>query len=823
MLRVHSLRTLTSAVLSFCALASVAWAEPPRAPSGYVESIETPGDLGGVEDEVDAGAAQAEAARAGGEVAGVSRRQVNTVEEIVVQARKREEFLEDTPVSVTALSQTTLRESGVQRLDAIQSLVPNLTFQADNTGAASNIRIRGVGTSTPDIGFDPGVGVYVDGVFLPRALGTLVDIVDVQQIEVLRGPQGTLFGKNTVGGAINITTVKPHDELEGFVMVRPSNFERVDTRFTINTPIGSGWLGERLFTRFSFATTNTPGYSFNATRSEPMNGRNSIAVLGSFRFLPHDDVTLDFTGTWSRDSNNGIAQECVPVRADAPLVALSPPGFLPDCAKTEPFQTEANVSMLTDLESYGTWMTAAWDVGEVPIFGDISVKSLTSWREQKPRIRFDVDQTRFNVVQLSSAGGSILDGTPGFQRQIMQEGQLNGAVLDGDLNYVAGAFGFWEKGFDDRATYVLPPGDGGVPLDRLTNAPINISNWTWALYGQATYDVLEWMSVTGGLRYTQDKKGLTFMQFDPRTGEEFADDSGSKVFDAWTPMGSLALTVPEDMIDETLLDHLMGYFTYSRGFKGGGFNAVATGQGGGGIGDEFSFDPETLDNFEIGFKLIAFEQRATLNTSFFWGSYEDIQVTQIRDTGLDDSGVPSIARITENAAEATTKGFEVELQARPIDGLLFTGNVGYTDAVYDDFPDALSDYTGDPIDRSGDRFLFTPRLQTFVALQYSMAVPGLEESPMEGWFTPRVEWAYQSSVQWLGPEVPQGTQPGYNLLNARFSYDFWDDRAQVALWAKNLLDVAYFSNATPVVSTFGITTRAFAAPRTYGGELSYRF
>ncbi len=819
--REHPIHTVVTVLLTL--LASAAGAEPPDAPSAYVESIETPGDLGGMEDEVDAGAAQAEAAAAGGEVRGLSRRQVKTVEEIVVQARRREEFLEDTPVSVTALSQTTLRESGVQRLDQIQSLVPNLAFQSDNTGAATQIRIRGVGTSTPDIGFDPGVGVYVDGVFLPRAFGTLVDIVDVEQIEVLRGPQGTLFGKNTVGGAINITTVKPRDELEGFVMVRPGNFERVDTRFTINTPIGSGWLGERLFTRFSFATTNTPGYSFNSTRNEPLNGRNSIAVLGSFRFLPRDDVTIDLSGTWSRDSNNGIAQQCVPVRTDAPLVALSPPGFFQDCAETEPFETHANVSMLTDLESYGTWMTAAWDVGEVPVFGDISVKSLTSWREQKPRIRFDVDQTRFDVVQLSSAGGSILDGTPGFQRQIMQEGQLNGSALDGDLDYVAGAFGFWEKGFDDRASYVLPPGEGGVPLDRLTNAPINISNWTWALYGQATYDLLEWMSLTGGLRYTQDKKGLTFMQFDPRTGEEFADEAGSKIFDAWTPMASLALTTPEDLIDETPLDHLMGYFTYSAGFKGGGFNGVATGQGGGGQGPAFSFDPETLDNFEIGFKMIAFDQRATLNTSFFWGNYDDIQVTQIRDAGLDANGVPAIARVTDNAAEATTKGFEIELHARPIDGLLFTGNVGYTDAVYDEFPDALSDYTGEPIDRSGDRFLFVPKLQTFVALQYSMAVPGLEGSPMQGWFTPRVEWAYQSSVQWLGPEVPQATQPGYNLLNARFSYDFWDDRAQVALWAKNLLDVAYFSNATAIVSTFGITTRGFSPPRTYGGELSYHF
>lgn len=801
--------------------AAPAGAQPPESPSGYVDSIETRGDLGGEEDVVDSSDAQAAAYEDTGDTGGLDRHRINTVEEIVVQARKRDEFLEDTPISVTALSENTLMEAGIQRLDEIQTLVPNLSFQTDNTGGGTSIRIRGVGTSAPAIAFDPGVGVYIDGVFLPRSFGTLVDIVDIQQIEVLRGPQGTLFGKNTVGGAINITTIKPRDEVEGFVMVRPGNFSRVDTRTMINVPI----IEDVLFTRFSFATTNTPGYAFNSVRNEPINGKNSISLSGSFRLLPHDDVTIDLTGTWTRDSNNGVAQQCLVVREDVPLRAFLSDEYFQDCDETTAFDTHANVAALTDIESYGTWMTAAWDVGEVPVFGDISVKSLTSWREQKPRVRFDVDQTRYDIVQLSSAGGSIQDGDPGFQRQIMQEGQLNGSTLDGSLNYVGGVFGFWETGFDNRANWVLPPGQPGNPpaLDRLTDAPTNIDNWTWAIYGQATYDVLDWMSLTGGLRYTQDKKGLQFMQIDPRTDAVFANESGSKVFDAWTPMGSIALTLPEDYIDETPLDHFMGYFTYARGFKGGGFNGVATGRSGAGEGPAFAYDPETLDNFEVGFKMIGFDQRATLNTSFYYGKYEDIQVTSVRDTGLDEDGVPTIARLTDNAAEATTKGFEIELQTRPIDGLVVVGNVGYTDAVYDSFPEALSDYSGDTIDRSGERFLFVPRLNSFMSVQYSMELPWLEETPMSGWITPRLEWAYTSATQWLGPEVPQATQRGYNLLNARLSYDFYDNRAQVALWGKNLIDQAYFTNATAVVSTFGIVTRAYQAPRTYGGELSYRF
>jgi len=230
-----------------------------EAPSGYVESIEEPGTLGGEEDEVDAGEAQVETIEGGGDVPGVSKRQLARAEKIVVQARKREELLEETPIAVTALGEAELRESGVTRIDDIQLLVPNLIFQSDNTGAQTNVRIRGVGTSTDGVAFDPGVGIYVDGVFLPRAFGSLIDVVDVQQIEVLRGPQGTLFGKNTVGGAINITTVKPRDELEAFALVRPGNFDRVDTRVTLSVPVRAGWFDEKLFTRFSFASTQTPG------------------------------------------------------------------------------------------------------------------------------------------------------------------------------------------------------------------------------------------------------------------------------------------------------------------------------------------------------------------------------------------------------------------------------------------------------------------------------------------------------------------------------------------------------------------------------------
>jgi len=535
-------------------------------------------------------------------------------------------------------------------------------------------------------------------------------------------------------------------------------------------------------------------------------------------------VTIDLTGTWSRDHNTGRGQHCVVVRENVPLAGLLPDGFYEDCAESDPFEISANVAQITDVESYGTWMTAQWDVGDAGWIDDVLVKSLTSWREQVPRVRFDVDSTQTLVVQISgTGGGNVLDGTPGFQRQISEEVQLNATGLDGQIEFVTGAFGFWETATDARTTWVLPPQPGTPGLNQITNGATDISNWTWALYGQATWDVTDWASLTAGLRYTQDKKGLTFVQTDPRDGDVFADESGDEVFPAWTPMASIALIAPEDWFANTPVEYLMAYFTYSQGFKGGGFNGVVTSRSGAGQGVAFSFEPETLNNFEIGVKTIAWEDLATLNLAFYLGKYDDIQQTSVRDIGdPDGDGVPNIERLTLNAAEATTKGFEIELNTNPIDGLLATGNVGLVDGVYDSWPDALSDFDGSTIDRSGEPFLFVPKWQTFIGVQYSFPLGLDADAPMAGWLTPRLEWGYQSKVLWLGPEVPQGTQPGFNLLNARLSYDFFDDRAQVALWAKNLLDSEYFVDATPIVSTFGVLTRAFAPPRTFGAEISYR-
>lgn len=729
------------------------------------------------------------------------------VEEIVVSARKRAEMLEDTPLSVTAIGVETLRDNDITRLDEIRNLVPNLNFQQTPVGLdqAAQFRIRGIGTTRIAAAFDPGVGIYVDGVYLPRSVNSVMSVIDVQQIEVLRGPQGTLFGKNSIGGAISLTTVKAHEEVEGFAQVRAGNFSTIETRSMVNLPIL-----DDLYSRFSLSTQNFGGYTFNTTRNESTSDRQSISALGSVRWIPHEDVTVDVTGFWARDRNHGQGGSCFYVQ-DGPL---APPGseFRDACIRSGPFEFQSPILQLADQRNYGAWGVINWDVGDAWVFEDVAFKSTSSWRQGTTRLRSDVDGTDFPIVMIASIGDGPLDGEEISGRSFIQEGQLNATAWDGRVDLVGGAFGFWEESEGPTQTTSLLSG-------AVTNSSIATSrpdNWDWAIYGQASVDVLDWLSVTAGVRYTEEKKGNDFsvQPVLPVPGPE-EGVRARQVFTAWTPMASIAATLPEDLMGDAPLDHLMGYFTYSQGFRGGGFNAVLNAE----VDDLTPFAPETLDSYEFGVKTIAFDQRLTFNVALFMYEYDDIQVTTTEFDPVTDG----IVQLTRNAAEGTGKGVELEMRAFPIPGLVANGSVGLMKTEYDDFANAVDDLTGETINRAGEPFNNTPELQTNLGVQFTLPLQNVGPDWLAGYLTPRVDWYYQSSVNFAGPELVAATQRGYNLLHARLSYSFMDDRAQVALWGKNLTNETFFINGQPLATTFGYVLRTYGTPRTWGGELSYRF
>ncbi len=741
------------------------------------------------------------------------------IDEIVVQARKRDELIQDTPVSVTAVSRATLDRRNATRLDDIEQLVPNLRITSGQNGVTANIRVRGVGPTNTDIAFEPGVGLFVDGVFLPRSIGGLVDLLDIEQVEVLRGPQGTLFGKNTVGGAVNVTTIKPNPDPSAYALVRAGNFNSVETRVGFNTPIRIGGMDDRLFARAAFRTLRTDGYTDNEFRDDDWSNRDSLAFLGSVRWLPLDDLILDVAGLWSNEHSRSRGGQCVKVR-DLPLPLFK--RIQDACALARPYDFQADTAGLTDVSSYGSWATATWNAGDVGPVQDFTLKSISAWREQGVRLRQDLDMTAASLsfsgapfLSLDSTGDGPTGGEPGRQRQVTQEFQANATAWQGRISFVAGAFTFWEDGSDTRTVTT-----NLATSSTSTEIRTEIDNLTWALYGQSTVDFTEWLGVSAGLRYSSD--GTEAAQRVEIIGDpDVTSDADDETFGAWTPMASLALTTPPTWLESTPVDHLVGYFTYARGFKGGGFNAVLNPQSAASL-DEF--DPEYLDSFELGAKARAFDNRVAFNAAVFLGLWDDQQVQAFETVGVGPDGVPQTRNLTLNAAESTIRGVEVEVVAVPWPELRIEGSLGLLDTEYDDFERAVSFLDGSEIDRSGESFAETPEVQTLLAAQYSFLLAAMPRPWLNGWVTPRLEWYYQGDVFHEGPELGSAAkQDSYHLLHSKLTYEFNDDATEVSLWGRNLTDEEYFDQVFSLGGSIGTINRFFAAPRTFGAEIRYRF
>jgi iron complex outermembrane receptor protein len=812
-----------------------------EAPSAYLESIETETDTGGAADEADAAVAQADVPQ-DESVVGLADEKRQSIEQIVVTARKRAELLEETPISVTALSENSLRESNVTRLNQITELVPNLQFdEAGGTSTTARVFIRGIGINDTIMTNQPGVGIYVDGVYMARSQGSVLDVVDVAQLEVLRGPQGTLFGKNTAGGAINITTVKPQEEFGGWVQLRPGNFGRIDTRLVLNVPIDIGWFEDKLFTRFSFASLYNEGYQYNAARNDYWSNQNSLAFQGAIRFLPTDDIVVDISGNYSRNHAKPRGGHCFLINPDAPGLAESfVPGFSENCNKSsaaDPLTFYSDINGLSDLESYGVWATIEWDLADLNLTEELSLKSITAWRAQTDRTSRDFDLTDSGVIRIALAGGPlVIDGQPFTSEQFSQEIQLIGRSFGGDLSWVGGLYYLADEAREVSGTDALYGGVAFVP-GSASVADRKVDNYTVAAFGQATWDINDWLSATAGLRWTLDHQGYAMLNWEladrlqtkadygvqPRPGEKITQNTDdTKDFSAWTPMASIAATLPEELQPEPL-DHLMGYFTFSQGFKGGGFNARA-GSGFDPTEPPPTFDPEYVDSFEVGLKTIWFDRRLTANASFFFAKYTDMQVLTILSEPCPPGSLPGCVKIipiNANAADSTVKGAEFEFTALPIDGLTLTWNVGLLDSGYDDFI-TTSQFDNAPINRADETFNNVPAFNTLLAAQYSFPVEIGAVEELSGWVTPRIEWYYRSAIHLAGPELESSNEPGVGLLNARLSYDFSNDRAQIALWARNLTNEIYGTDSIPVTA-LGFDSIIYSPPRTFGAELSYRF
>ena len=742
----------------------------------------------------------------------------SVLEEIVVTARKREENLQDTPVAISAFSGEALEFRGVTKIDRLADFTPNLVLRASPTNAGvtnASAYIRGVGHNDFSPGVDPGVGVYVDGVYLGRSVGALLDTVDIDRIEVLRGPQGTLFGRNTIGGAINIHTKRPDDELGGSVDVRFGTDSRLNVRGTLNVPVS-----DELSTRFSIASLNQDGYVHRINDdNKDLGDDDTIVARFSARWVPSDALEVNFSGDYSRDRENGSAQVLTGVDPLATMVSLHNIFFdgtgtfnpftcfgaanaaNPNCYNEQWISTNRDSDYgegesYANLDVWGGAITIDWDVQE-----NFHVRSISSYRNSDGEFNIDRDSSPLLITNVHD----LFE-----QEQYTQELQLLGNAFDNKLEWILGFYYFHEEGED-----INPVEFSAVDLI----SGMEFESESWAVFGHGTYNLNDQLSVTVGFRYTEDDKeyspnqtftrlplspfGIFFPCLEPVL-------HNCEVGDLILPLGTTKVSanefVPMANISYRWNDNLLTYFTYSEGFKSGGATQRI-------FPPEPSlptFNPEFVESYEIGFKFEGWDDRLRMNIAAFYTDYKDLQLLV--------SGPPRIGAFIETAGEAEIKGVEVELSVRPADGWLISASAGYIDP---EFTELAVNPDGTPR---------VPNITLDSRFEHISEWTGNAQMQKEiflgewGTLTPRVEWVYRTDyfTNDNNFNVPELFQDDYHLANISARWDFRNTGVSVTGGVDNAGDKNYRVTGS-YQAGFGQYLEVFDRGRQWYVNLNYSF
>lgn len=716
-----------------------------------------------------------------GNGAGASAQDDEDVERMEVTARRRVERLQDVPVAVSALSETQLDNMGAQTIVDIERTVPNLTINASRgTNTTVTAYIRGIGQNDPLWGYEPGVGIYLDDVYIARPQGAVLDLLDLERIEVLRGPQGTLYGKNTMGGAIKyVTRELPTDYTRGYVEVGVGAYEQADFKAAVSTPI----INDKLIIGGSIARLTRDGFGEVEAPSpyegKSLSDKDIAAGRVNLTWLVNDDVKVKFVADDLRDESNA--------RGGQRLVPSKVTGELPFDSRYDTRQDmnpEANL-----VRSSGEALTVTWNINPTWSF-----KSVSAYREGDTKSDIDFDQLNLPVLNIPAQYDD---------HQFSQEFQLS---YEGDaLSVVSGLYYFDGQAcgsFDTVLGLLLPP----TGFARQTSGCVDTKSKS--IYAQASYKFAPDWSFTLGGRYDEDEKDATvatrnFLGLSHETGIKIAEGifDGNETFDDFSPHVGLEYQITPDM---------MTYVSYSHGFKSGGFNMR------GNIlldpqADE-PFDPETVDAYELGLKGNWFDNRLSANLALFTQDYDDKQVTV--NTTVANTPVQRVL----NAAKATGDGAELELIGRVTDA--FTVNVmyGYLDAEYDEFVAAIAP-GGTPVDISNTA-------QIINAPEYQYTIGATYEWDLGGYGQLQLMADYNRRGDTYIFETPSTVdQPAYSVWNASMIYYPNNSNWRFSLHGRNLGDEEYRTGGYNFPNTGGddTVTAFYGDPRTWTLSAAYTF
>jgi len=750
------------------------------------------------------------------------------LEVIEVTAQKRSQNLQHVPIAIQSFNSEALKSKGISTVTDIADSIPNV--ELDYTSAFSGSTqvlgafIRGIGQSDFAFNLEPGVGVYIDGVFYARAIGSVVDLLDLEHIEVLKGPQGTLFGRNTIGGALNIVTRRPSEDFAYTGEITLGRFDRQDIRGAVDIP-----LSDNLYSQVSFASKNRDGYHrrlahpaalnsdtglFSSTGEETFNnrqgGENNDVIRAKLYWDASDDVSVlfsaDLTNANEQSAPNTLidtfelplpgtlAQAYNACISGAPLpFCTSDRGSLPAFGPTNvdgnpsndrtPYDdrfitddidtTYGNGANYSILDSWGASATVDWSLDD-----DLDLKSITAYRELDSFFGSDVDGSPLAINDTSFAMS---------QKQFSQEIQVTGLSFDTNLEWVAGVYYFHEEGtLDDHVVF----GEGLVQI----YGPNQFDNDAYALFFHTNYQINDALSATVGLRYTYEDKTFIGGQRDLNDfagqigfpAEAYPDPSDRTLYFPQTTNNQTFSNVTSKLgLEYRLNDDVLTYVSYSEGFKSGGWTTRVTVP----VTEAPAFNEETAVTYEFGMKSQWFDDTLRFNTAIFSTDYDDLQITVQR----------GLTPFIENAGESKIEGIEADFVWVATENLTFNGAVGFIDAQYTQL---------DPGAAIQEGFLFnnTPEQSASLSAEYFSY---LDSGSTLKYF---LDYSYRSEQANDAENTPELITGSLSTVNASLTFKPESERWDVSFGVKNLTDERY------IVSGFrqpgaGVLDGTYSRPR----------
>ena len=733
-------------------------------------------------------------------------RAVSRLEEIVVTAERREASLQETDLSLSVFGSTAVEELGVSNYADVGDYTPNLKTHpvgGGNAGFAANI--RGIRSGETVTAFDPKVAVYLDGVLIAKNTGSALDVADIERVEVLRGPQGTLYGRNTIGGAINVITKKPIDDWRGKVTVTMGNYARRDVKGVLNVPLlgdrgvlGAGEEGSTLNLKASFASLNRDGYwdsDIPGGPSQELDDSNRDVGRVQLQWRPTEFTSFLYSYDNTRIREHALPYHMTLINTDlaSPIPGLVQPYFFPD----EPPSTfRLNGNKLRELDVEGHSLTADIDFENLGILGAATLTSITAYRESETAGANDADQSPSTILHAEAA--SDLE-------QFTQELRLVGTTASESLDYVVGLYYMEESGFQSNDT-ILDTGITfglGVYTDIpfISAADVTFENDIWAIFAEGTYHLTDKLDLTFGLRYTEEERTMNRNNISagaaigPEPIVTALPQAGPRKFDNISPMVGLSYQWTNDV---------MVYAKVVQGYQSGGFNARARTP----VAFQKGYAEEELTSYEMGLKSTWMEGKLQVNSAVFYSDYSDLQVNVLDPDTLGNN--------LQNAADAKISGLELEMVARPIYDFEAGLSYGYIDPEYSDF---IEPGTGK--DLTHWNFPYTPEHSVNVYGRYVI------RDVLPGDLVARVDWVWQDEYAFASASPEPNSQDAYALLNARLTLQNieWQGAGtlKLSVWGKNLNDETFYTSGVNLLDNFGFAVNSTGTPRTYGVDVSYEF